>query len=235
MTQTPTRFITERMAEVARTLTNSASLQEVLDNIVVAAAQTIPGVERAGISLVDHEGVSTAAATDGLVEAADQLQYEFDEGPCMDALRGEPQAPVNDLARAERWPRYGPRAAALGMHSQLGVELYRDKSTSAALNLYSSKTGALTEETVEIASWFALYAAAALGKAVTESQLSEALETRKTIGQAIGIVMERYQLDEHRAFAFLSRVSQASNVKLRTVAAELVEQVNATNHPAATG
>jgi AmiR/NasT family two-component response regulator len=52
--------------------------------------------------------------------------------------------------------------------------------------------------------------------------LQEAMNTRKTIGQAIGIVMERYGLTEDRAFAFLTRLSQQRNVKLRLVAAELV-------------
>ena len=52
--------------------------------------------------------------------------------------------------------------------------------------------------------------------------LNEALETRRTIGQAIGILMERYELTEERAFAFPTRLSSHRNVKLRLVAQELV-------------
>jgi GAF domain-containing protein len=230
-----TRALTERMAEVARVVTQSASLEDVLTNIVFSAARNIPGVEHAGIALADRQGVSTAASTGTLVEAVDRLQYELGEGPCIDALRGDSQGLVNDLARDRRWTRYGPQAADLGVGSQLSVELYREKGTCAALNLYSTKTWGLTEETTEMAAIFAIFAAAALGKAVTESQLTEALQSRKIIGQAIGIVMERYQLDEQRAFAFLSRLSQTSNVKLRTVASDLVQQANATNLPAAGG
>ena len=37
--------------------------------------------------------------------------------------------------------------------------------------------------------------------------------------------MERYELNDERAFAFLTRLSQARNVKLRLIAAEIVADV----------
>ena len=54
--------------------------------------------------------------------------------------------------------------------------------------------------------------------------LQEAVRTRTTIGQAVGILMERYKLTDQRAFAFLTRLSQDGNVKLR----KLAEDLNAT-------
>jgi AmiR/NasT family two-component response regulator len=65
-----------------------------------------------------------------------------------------------------------------------------------------------------------------MGWAKQEQTLTEALATRNLIGQAVGIVMERYQLDSDRAFAFLVRLSQSANKKLRTVAATLVDSAN---------
>ena len=46
------------------------------------------------------------------------------------------------------------------------------------------------------------------------------------ISSAIGIVMERYGMPEERAFAFLARLSQQSNIKLRTLAERLVATTN---------
>ena len=69
---------------------------------------------------------------------------------------------------------------------------------------------------------FAMHAALAMGRRRQIEQLNEALHTRKVIGQAIGIVMERYELDEDRALQFLVRVSRTGNIKLRTVAQEIV-------------
>ena len=63
------------------------------------------------------------------------------------------------------------------------------------------------------------------GRATTAAAaLEQALITRKTIGQGLGIVMERYNMTEMRALQFLIRVSRDSNIKLREVAAELVAQ-----------
>jgi AmiR/NasT family two-component response regulator len=46
------------------------------------------------------------------------------------------------------------------------------------------------------------------------------------IGQAIGILMERYQMNDDRAFAFLVRASSQTNTKLRDVAKEVVDSAN---------
>ena len=61
-----------------------------------------------------------------------------------------------------------------------------------------------------------------LGHAQQEDQLNQALQSRKVIGQAIGILMERYRIDADRAFQFLMRASSSSNIKLRDVADEIV-------------
>ena len=49
------------------------------------------------------------------------------------------------------------------------------------------------------------------------------MRSRTLIGQAVGIVMERYDLNDERAFAFLKRLSSHRNVKLRLVAREIVD------------
>jgi signal transduction histidine kinase/DNA-binding response OmpR family regulator len=56
----------------------------------------------------------------------------------------------------------------------------------------------------------------------TVGQLRQALQTNRTIGTAVGIVMTQYELDPQRAFQVLVRTSQQSNRKLNDVAAEVV-------------
>jgi AmiR/NasT family two-component response regulator len=58
----------------------------------------------------------------------------------------------------------------------------------------------------------------------TIERLERALETRGLIGQALGICIERYGVTDQQAFQFLTRISQNQNVKLRDVAAHLVER-----------
>ena len=94
----------------------------------------------------------------------------------------------------------------------------------AALNLYSRDRQAFNG-TLEVAELFAAQAALVLGFSRTIQKLDHALGSRTVIGQAVGIVMERYGVDQTRAFEYLTRLSQNSNTKLRTVADNLVNQV----------
>jgi hypothetical protein len=53
--------------------------------------------------------------------------------------------------------------------------------------------------------------------------MAKAVDARKLIGLAMGILMERHPLDEDRAFAVLKRYSQDQNIKLRDVARYLID------------
>jgi AmiR/NasT family two-component response regulator len=55
------------------------------------------------------------------------------------------------------------------------------------------------------------------------AQLREAVEHRTVIGKALGILMERFELDDDEAFAYLARCSNEQNRKLYDVAVELVD------------
>jgi len=50
------------------------------------------------------------------------------------------------------------------------------------------------------------------------------LASRDIIGQAKGIVMERFHLDATRAFALIARLSQKENIKLHDIAAKDVQR-----------
>jgi hypothetical protein len=119
---------------------------------------------------------------------------------------------------------YGPKAGALGLCSQLSFQFRADPQVRGALNLYADEPGVFHVEARYVGAMFADWAAVLLGWGRQETQLSEALESRASIGTAIGILMERYGLDQQRAFAFLARISQTGNIKLREVAANIVAE-----------
>jgi hypothetical protein len=73
---------------------------------------------------------------------------------------------------------------------------------------------------------FVHQSAVALAYARQVGQLNEAVQTRQLIGQAVGVTMERFDLDEARAFGFLTRLSQDNNIKLRVIAERLLDEVN---------
>jgi ANTAR domain len=113
-------------------------------------------------------------------------------------------------------------ATERGVLSQVAVRLFAQNKHIAGLNLYSTDRADVDPDAPEIAQLFATHAGILVGRAQNEHHLHQALETRKTIGQAIGIVMERYRIDAEAAFQFLIRTSMASNIKVRDVAEEVV-------------
>lgn len=196
-----------------------------LKAITTAAVDVLPAVEYASIT-VKHadDSIDTVAPTDPLVLDLDARQYELKEGPCYDAAVSTAHVISPDLASDERFPEYGPYVVSKGILAQAGLRLFDAPASQGALNLYSRQKGAF-EDFETIAELFAHQAAVAIGYAREIADLNDAIRTRTSIGQAVGIIMERYELTDERAFAFLTRLSQHRNVKLRLIAAEIVADV----------
>lgn len=55
------------------------------------------------------------------------------------------------------------------------------------------------------------------------NRLEQTMAEREIIGQATGILMERYNITVSQAAGFLTRASQASGLPLSTVALDVVE------------
>ena len=225
MKQSTDRDAASALAQAARTIHREDTLEETLAAIAETARISVPGIDHAGISIVTPKGgIETKAATDALVWEFDRLQYELGEGPCVSAMRGTPVVSVPHARHDQRWPKFLPPALKLGLQSQLAVRLFLDEEgTMGALNLYSISQEEIDPDAEHISELFASHAAIALHQAREVDNLNQALESRKVIGQAMGIVMERYGLDDNRAFSFLLRASSTSNIKLRDIAAQLVE------------
>ena len=193
-----------------------------LESLAESASDNIPGVDFASVTLLGaDQRLQTIAATEQLAELLDALQYELGEGPCYAAVTHERFVLVNDVAAAEAFPRFGPKAAALGLGAHAAIQLVHD-GEQAGLNLYARTPGAFDRSTVQFAELFATHAGALLNYAEQVEQLSVALHTRTDIGVAVGILMERYQIDRNRAFAFLVRNSNDRNIKLRVLALHII-------------
>jgi GAF domain-containing protein len=215
------------MAEVATGLDAPISVEELLSLICLAAVDTVPGAEYAGITLADRDGnLSTPAATDPVVQRVDALQYVLMEGPCVDAIQGDWESEALDLRVDDRWPLYGPRAVELGILAQIGIQLFDEPASVASLNLYSSRPDAFDDDTVHAAHLFAIHAAHALGRVMTKTRYHDALSARASIGQATGIVMQRYTLDDKQAFEFLARLAQDTGITLEGLATQMVHNAN---------
>jgi hypothetical protein len=216
--------LTDLMHDAAAILGEPVDLAGTLARVTRTARDLVPGVEHASISVRHPDGtLETVAPTDPITVQADLIQHELEEGPCFDAVTDELVTYAADLANEATWPTYGPKAAALGFHAQMAIRLYDASQARAGLNLYAIEHGAL-EDSLESAVAVASLAQVALTQARDRLSLAGALKTREIIGKAIGIVMERYDINDERAFHYLVRRSQTTNVKLRDVAAEIVDR-----------
>ncbi len=217
--------IATALAKMARDLLAQDSLQATLDRIVAHAVELVEGCEAAGILVLRGRSVRTLAASSELVEASDRLQGEVGEGPCFDATRRRTQVlRIADLnQQAERWPRFTPRARELGIGSMIGFQLFTNEQNLGSLNLYATRPGALTDRSEQVGWLLASHAAVAFATARSADELHAAIASRTEIGEATGILMERYKITDDEAFAVLSRTSQTRNTKLREIARQVVE------------
>ncbi|HZX08762.1 GAF and ANTAR domain-containing protein, partial [Kribbella sp.] len=167
-----------------------------------------------------------AAVTDPVVAEIYELQINEKNGPLVTAMRDQVPVLVRDTSTDDRWPVWAGKVAALGVRSVLDIPLAaRGEPPRAAgvLGLYSLDADAFAADDVAVAHIVARHAAVALASARKEAALAQAVDARKLVGQAMGILMERYDIDADRAFAVLRRYSQDTNTKLRDVAQQLID------------
>ncbi len=212
--------LVEIMGELARWLHRDHNdLDSVLSTICEAARTGIPGARDAGITLfINRHEFESHGATGELPAVIDKLQEKIKQGPCVDAARDADVVRVNNMNTETRWPRFSPAAALAGVGSMLSFQLWVEREHIGALNLYATEADAFEPTSEEIGRPLAAHASVAISAARREHQLREALHNRDVIGQAKGMLMQRYSIDADKAFELLTRLSQESNLKARDIA-----------------
>ena len=179
--------------------------------------------DMAGLTeLTRSEQFRTTAPTEDAVNQVDTLQYRLNEGPCVAAVFDDAVMVSGNVADDERWPRWGPRAACHGVRAALSVHLYTNRGTFGALNLYMRDVQDYTSDDLDLAKIFASHVSIVLAHFRNDQNLWKAVDSRHRIGQAQGILMHKYDLDEAAAFAVLRRLSQTQNTKLHLIADHVV-------------
>jgi hypothetical protein len=206
-------------------------LEQTLGQIVSSAVATIPGVDAGSISITEHGRVETRHPSTEAIRKLDETQSELNEGPCLTAIEDPPPSGIviaqdfTGVGDAERWPRFAPAAVQAGYRGLMSTQLSADGGPRAALNLYSEQAEAFDEHARTLAGLFGVQAAILLYGADTAAHLQRAVDSRDLIGQAKGILMERFSLDDESAFQMLVKSSQDTNMKLTDVARWLTSEV----------
>ncbi len=215
-------LLSEQLGIFARAMQAESDPDALLAEIVRSAVALIPGTDEGSVSLVTRRRkVTSLHPTSTLPERVDALQAETGQGPCLDALYQEQTVRVPDMAAERRWPDFARRATEEGAASMLSFQLFTNGDNLGALNLFGRQPHGFTEESEQIGLLFASQAAVAFAGARKVENLQIGLQARDLIGQAKGILMERFKLTPEQAFSMLAKVSQHTNRSLRAVAEEL--------------
>jgi len=226
--------------ELFALLIGTRSVQDFLAELSVVTSSAL-GVS-CGITMRRGTQPLTVASSDARARALDEVQYGLGQGPCLQTLDTGKIVSVPDMYEERRWDGYPAHALANGIGSSLSLPMSTGQGTGGALNLYASDARSFEHGAdVARATAFAAQGSAVLGVALRQAeqseltaQLREALTSRSTIDQAIGIIMGQQRCDATQAFVFLRAASQGRNRKLRDIAVDIVTSVGGAP-PAPTG
>ena len=186
------------------------------------------------ISLGDPEDPDSVATDTKLAQYVDGAQVMAGEGPCEDAYQSGSRVEVADLHADDRWPVLQAKLDHYPVHGVVAMPIRVGESVVGTLNVYGEDTSVVSDATaVETCELLAAAVGAVLHEAEVKAELEhaapelrKALESRATIDQAKGMIMASQGCGPDEAFRCLSRASSNANVKLRDIAARMVEEAS---------
>ena len=224
------------LGELAALVAGSYSLDDLLARVASSAVRAIPGADGAGVTLlrVDRaeNRVEALAASHPFVAEIDEIQYSMvNEGPCITAALERRTVRSGSLVEETMWPRFGPLAGQLGIHSALSLPLLLPGQLVGAINVYARERDVFDDHAAELGELFAAPAAVAVHNAnilaqalALTAQLQAALSTRPVIEQAIGLIRGRTGSTADEALARLRAISSGERAKLAEVAQRMVDE-----------
>lgn len=224
--------LTAAMVRMVDTLVVGYDPVELTQELVDTAIDLLPA-DAAGLLLADgHGDLQVFASTSEETRLLELLQVESAAGPCLQAYRTGEQVLVEDLERGiQRWPAFAERAALEGIRGVCALPLRLRNERIGALNLFTTRAGALGSDDVRIGQALADFATIGIVHAriladslMVNDQLSMALNSRVVIEQAKGMLAERAQLDMDVAFGALRKYARDTNQRLADVSRALVDR-----------
>ena len=226
----PADQLSSALVELAQRLADLESVHDVLSTMADLCTKLLP-VTGVGVLLIDGGAIAVATTNSELGDAAEGLEAELQEGPCVDCLdRGEPVLVPDLAAEAERWPRFAPPALAAGVRSVHGLPMTGRGEVIGSLNIVHDEPLGLSEEQlataqvlcdVAVSYIFAVRLHEERGRLA--EQLQHALDSRVTIEQAKGMLAERHGITMREAFDRLRKQSRNSQRTVQAVATDVVE------------
>ena len=227
------KYLSEALLEAVLA---TRDVKEFLNDIAALAGRELsrPGEPaHCAVTLIRPSAVCVVASSTEKARRADELQFAFQDGPCLTAATSGKAVEVNDFSTDQRWPEYFHEAAANGIGAVLAVPILLPGLAKSAINLYATGKHHFSDHEILTVQGFAAQASAAVQLALrTENMqtrfedLTAATAARSTIDMATGIIMNQLNCSQDAAFTVLRETANGRNENLREVAAALVASVD---------
>lgn len=213
------------LREITRAISSAWSLEQTLALITRKTARVMD-VDSCSIYLLDDGGefLVLKASTGLAPQAVGHARLKFGEGLTGHAAKaGKPVA----ASHASRDPhfKYLPETRETVFQSLLAVPLISRGNVIGAINVQTRAGREYSTDEVELLSIIADVAAGELEKAILYDEiggLKEALETRKRVERAKGILMKRHNIGEQEAFARIQQQARTSRKSMREIAEAII-------------
>lgn len=213
----------------------SADVDEFLSRLAQMAADNFSSSDNnvlCAVTLLRPQTKTTIASSSQDAAAMDQVQFRFDDGPCLRAAREGQIYVVSDFSTDTRFGGYSKAATEYGIHSALGIPIPLDGFAAAGLNLYAPQREAFGTQEIAAAEGMAQEMSRALRLAVrlahltqVSAQLKAAMSSRTAIDVAAGIIMAQNRCGHDTAMGILKAASNGRNMKLHQVATAVIEAI----------
>lgn len=215
----------ETLLQVSTTITSTRYLEEMLHLIVTITARTMGSAICSIMLADDKKGDLRIAATQSLSDAyRSKPPLKVGEGVSGRAVQEKRPIAVLDVTADPAYV-YPDLARQEGLRSLLCVPmLYKDRAVGV-INSYTAEPHVFLSDEIELLQAIANQAAVAIENTrlmQETAQMHDALELRKLVEKAKGILMRERRLTEEEAFRVLQRQSMNNRRPMRQVAEAVI-------------
>ncbi|MBI3536868.1 MAG: GAF domain-containing protein [Chloroflexi bacterium] len=211
------------LREITRAISAAGSLDQILALITRRTARVME-MDSCSIYLLDDQYLILKATTGLANEAVGRARLKIGEGLTGNAAKDGKPIAASHAARDPRF-KYLPETKESMFQSLLAVPLISRGKIIGAINVQTREGREYTDDEIELLSIIADVAAGELEKAVLYEEiggLKEALETRKLVERAKGILMHRHGISEQDSFARIQHQARSTRKSMREIAEAII-------------
>jgi GAF domain-containing protein len=226
----PSEDLVDALRELTNVLQADHTLGPALARIAEAATVSVPACDAASIAISLEGRPATAAISARVALELDMIQYDVDEGPCIESLRSASLIRIDLVEQGDAFPHFAAGAERFGVRSVLSVPAKWGTEVVATLNLYS-RTRPFDETAESMGRVLAAQIAIAVSRSpeyrAARSVLEQAqreVDDQADIGVATGLLMYNEDCTVEQAEGLLREAAEHEARTVVEVAQRIIEQ-----------